>query len=212
MDTTGQSFVEATDFFGRAVRATNFVLDYWWLWLLIAFFVWVAFRLRAHHALLAQLDERADAAFGDADALLVERRALIGNLVQVVRAFTKHERGVIGDVLEGRIEALEALGDGVAIHADAQVAASLNNLFSVAENYPQLTSEGHYRTLRQDLIRVEERITAARKFYNLAVEESNSVRRAFPGFLLAAGTPTREKFQIGGEKRSELSEPLQIDL
>ncbi len=212
MDTSGQSFAEATDLFGRMVRAANFALDYWWLWLLVAFFVWLAFRLRAHHALLAKLDERADAAFGDADALLMERRGLIGNLVQVVRGIAKQERAIIGDVIEGRVKALEALGEGVGIRADAQIAASLNNLFSVAEKYPELASESHYRTLRQDLIRVEERITAARKFYNLAVEEANSVRRAFPGFLLTFGTPEREKFKVGADQRTELAQPVSIDL
>src|SRR5690242_8177078 len=113
---SAQSFSDATDLFGRLVRAANFAMDYWYLWVALGFFVWLAFRLRAHHALLAQLDERADAAFGDADALLVERRALIGNLVTVVRSITKTERAVIGDVIEGRIKALEALGEGVGIH------------------------------------------------------------------------------------------------
>ncbi len=212
MNSSGQTFSEATDLFGRMVRAANFALDYWWVWLSVAFFVWLAFRLRSHHALLAKLDERADAAFGDADALLVERRALIGNLVQVVRGISKQERAVIGDVIEGRVKALEALGEGVGIHADSQVAATLNNLFSVAEKYPELASESHYRTLRQDLIRVEERITAARKFYNLSVEEANSVRRAFPGFLMTFGTLEREKFKVGGEQRNDLAQPVTIDL
>lgn len=203
-------FLEATDLFGRLVRATNFALDYWWVWAFLGFAVWVFLHLRWHHALVAKLDERADAAFGDIDALLLERKGLIGNLGQVVRSFTKHEREVIGDVLDGRVKALEALGEKTAIHADAQFAASLNNLFSIADKYPELASEAQYRTLRQDLIRVEERITAARKFYNLAVEESNSVRRAFPGMLFAATAPDREKFSVG-EKRDELSQPLQID-
>ena len=88
MNSSGQSFSEATDLFGRMVRAANFALDTWWVWVAVAFFVWLAFRLRGHHALLAKLDERADTAFGDADALLVERRALIGNLVQVVRGIS----------------------------------------------------------------------------------------------------------------------------
>ena len=57
MNSSGQSFSEATDLFGRMVRAANFALDTWWVWLSLAFFVWLAFRLRAHHALLAQLDE-----------------------------------------------------------------------------------------------------------------------------------------------------------
>lgn len=196
--------------FGRLVRATNFALDYWWVWALLGLAVWAFLHLRWHHELLAKLDERADAAFGDVDALLVERKGLIGNLVQVVRSFTKHEREVIGDVLDGRVEALEALGNKTAVHADAQFAASLNNLFSIADKYPELASEAQYRTLRQDLIRTEERITAARKFYNLAVEESNSMRRAFPGLLFPGQGPVREKFSVG-DQRNELAQPLVID-
>lgn len=89
----------------------------------------------------------------------------------------------------------------------------LNNLFSVSEKYPALASAGHYSTLRSDLIRIEDRITAARRFYNLAVEELNGVRRAFPGNLLAKhdASAVREKFSLG-ERRAEFSEPVKISL
>ena len=145
----------------------------------------------------------------DVDALLVERHGLIGNLVAVVRAFAEREHDVIRDVLDARIDAVEAMGDA-AIHTDTQIANVLQNLFSVSENYPTLVSAGHYSRLRDDLIRVEDRITAARKFYNLAVEELNAVRRAFPGNLLARrAAPVREKFSLG-ERRAEMAESRQI--
>ena len=206
-----QNFAEATDLFGRLVRATNFLLDYWWIWAIAGAAVWFALRIRALHALIGKLDERADAAFGDVDALLAERQALVGNLVKVVRAFATQERSVIGDVLEARIKSLEALGDKVAIKADAQIAASLNNLFSVTEKYPELESEGHYRALRQDLVRIEEKLTAARKFYNLAVEESNAVCRSFPANLISYSMPVREKFSLG-EQRATLATPVQVEI
>ena len=210
-DSKSQSFFDAIDLFGRSVDAANFVLDHWWIWPLAIIGLWMMVYLRNLHALLQKLDERADAAFGDVHALLMERHGLVGNLTEAVRGFTRHERGVIGDVLEGRVAALEAVSGAVSGIVDTQFAAALNNLFSVVENYPALAAAEHYRTLRQDLIRIEERITAGRKFYNLAVEESNAMRRSFPGNLLARHTPTREKFSVG-ERRGDLAEPVQIQL
>ncbi|NPU13916.1 hypothetical protein HL667_08500 [Bradyrhizobium sp. 83012] len=210
-----ENFLQAIDFSGRMTRAANVALDYWWAWLLAGAVLWLLLKIRAQHALLGQLDERADAAFGDVDALLIERHALIGNLVEVVRAFATREHDVIRNVLEARVEALEALtgGGGSVIQADAQIANVLQNLFSVSESYPALASAAHYSTLRSDLIRIEERITAARKFYNLAVEELNSVRRAFPSNVIAwlCGSTVREKFTLG-ERRSEFAGPVKISL
>ncbi|MET0220061.1 MAG: LemA family protein, partial [Tardiphaga sp.] len=89
---------------GRLIRAANFALDQWWLFLIAAAALWLVLKVRSHHALLGQLDERADAAFGDVDALLIERHTLIGNLVEVVRAFAAKEHEVIRDVLDARID------------------------------------------------------------------------------------------------------------
>lgn len=215
MAAADQTFSQAIDLSGRLVHATNFALDYWWAWLVAAAAIWLALTIRSQHALIAQLDERADAAFGDVDALLLERHSLIGNLVEIVRAFAAREHAVIRDVLDARVDALEAItkGEGAAIRTDTQIANVLQNLFTVSESYPALASAGHYSTLRADLVRIEDRITAARKFYNLAVEELNSVRRAFPGNFIAmiGHNPPREKFALG-ERRAEFAQPVKITL
>lgn len=212
MQENSTNFIQATDLFGRLTRATNFALDHWWLWLVLGGIVIVAFKVRAQHALIASLDERADAAFGDIDALLIERSSLIGNLVEVVRAFSQKEHDVIRDVLDARVDALEAASNA-AIQTGTQIADVLQNVFSTSEKYPQLASGEHYRTLRTDLIRIEDRITAARRFYNLAVEELNAVKRAFPGNLISRRDPSppREKFSLG-ERRAEFAEPIKISL
>jgi LemA protein len=206
------AFLEATDLFGRLVKAVNYALDYWWVWVAMAFALWIVLKVRSQHALIARLDERADAAFGDVDALLTERHALIGNLVEVVRAFAAQERAVISEVLTKHVEAVAAIGNG-GITADTQIAGVLQNLFTVGEQYPELTAEEHYRDLRQDLIRVEDRITAARKFYNLAVEELYAVRRAFPGNLISklGHFVEREKFTLG-ERRAEIGQHVKVSL
>jgi LemA protein len=214
MAAADQTFSQAIDIWGRMVRAANFALDYWWIWLLAAAALWLALKIRSQHALIAQLDERADAAFGDVDALLIERHTLIGNLVEVVRAFATREHQVIRDVLTARVDALEAISKGgAAIQSESQIANVLQNLFTVSENYPALASASHYSELRTDLVRIEDRITAARRFYNLAVEELNSVKRAFPGNFIAmmGHNPPREKFALG-ERRAEFAEPVKITL
>jgi LemA protein len=214
MAAADQTFSQAIDLSGRLVSAANFALDHWWIWLLAAAAIWLMLKIRSQHALIAQPDERADAAFGDVDALLVERHTLIGNLVEIVRAFAAKEQQVIREVLDARIDALEAIsGNGAVIQAETQIASVLQNFFTVSEKFPALASAAHYSTLRSDLIRIEDRITAARKFYNLAVEELNSVRRAFPGNFIAmiGHNPPREKFALG-ERRAELAEPVKIAL
>ena len=207
-----ESFSEAIGLWDRGVNAANFALDNWWLWPLLGFVLWVALKARSQHALIAKLDERADAAFADVDAMLIERHTLLGNLAEAVRAFASREHQVIRDVLGAKVDALEALGEQ-AMRNDHQVAQVLQNLFSVSDNYPELVSARHYASLREDLLRVEDRITAARRFYNLAVEELNSVRRAFPGNLFAMfdGRQIREKFSLG-ERRAEFAEPVRISL
>ena len=205
-------FIEAIDLWGRLTRASNFALDNWWLWPLLVITLWIALTLRSNHAMIARLDERADAAFADVDALLVERNTLLGNLAEVVRAFAQREHDVIRDVLDARVDALEAIGEN-AMRNDVQVANVLQNLFTVSEKYPELASGGHYSKLRDDLVRIKDRITAARRFYNLAVEELNGLRRAFPGSLFARRDDhqPREKFSLG-DRRSEFSEPVKITL
>jgi LemA protein len=214
MAAADQTFFQAIDLSGRMARAANFALDYWWIWALAAAAIWLALKIRSQHALLAMLDERADAAFGDVDALMIERHTLIGNLAEIVRAFAAREHQVIRDVLDARIDALEAISKGGgAIQSEAQIANVLQNLFTVSEKYPELASGAHYATLRNDLVRIEDRLTAARRFYNLAVEELNSVRRAFPGNVIALieHSPVREKFALG-ERRAQFAEPVNIKL
>ena len=211
---TDQTFLQAIDFSGRMVRAANFALDQWWIWPMAGAALWLTLKIRSQHALIGQLDERAGAAYGDVDALLFERHTLMGNLVEVVRAFATREHDVIRDVLDARIEALEAISkSGAVIQSESQIANVLQNLFTVSEKYPELASSSHYGNLRNDLIRIEDRITAARKFYNLSVEELNAVCRSFPANFIAmiSRTSPREKFTLG-ERRAEFAEAVKIAL
>ena len=210
MDEQTQTFSQATDLFDRAVDFTNFFLDNWPLWILVLAATWLFLTLRAKHEVLGELDERCEAAFADMDALLAERHALIPNLVETVKGFAAQEQKVLAEVMDARARATSATG-GARLDAEAKVGQALANLWNITESYPELASSQHFRELRAELTRTEEKITASRKFYNLSVEEMYGVKRAFPGNLVAAFTKlgAYEKFSLG-ERREAFAEPVKV--
>jgi LemA protein len=205
-----QGFFETIDLFGRATRASNFLLDNWWLLPVSLILFWFYRRVRNEHALLGALDERASAAFADIDALLAERHILIANLAETVKGFAVQESTVMREVMEARAKAMANVG-AARFDAENQIGMSLNSLFQLTENYPELASSSHFQGLRSEMTRIEERVTAARRFYNLAVEEFNSLRRAFPGNAIASFTKTEdyEKFNLGAE-RNQIAAPVRV--
>jgi LemA protein len=205
-----ESFAQATDIWGRLVRVTNFVLDHWWLWLILGFLLWLFLKLRAQHELLGNLDERCGSAFADIDALLAERHALLPNLVETVKGFAGQEHKVLKDVIDARARAIASTGPS-RLEAETQIGQSIMSLMAFTEDYPELASSQHFGELRAELSRIEDRISAARRFYNLAVEEEQAVRRAFPANLLAAFVPSagHERFTLG-ERRDGFAEPVKV--
>jgi LemA protein len=203
-------FFEVIDLFGRTTRATNFVLDHWYFFAFLLLLYWAFRKLRDEHALLGNLDERCEAAFGDIDALLAERHALIPNLVETVKGFGLHEHKVLTEVVDARARAVANVG-ALRLEAENQIGQSINSLFAITENYPEIAASSHFRELRSEMTRIEDRITASRRFYNLAVEELNSIRRAFPGNLVAMVSTigSHDKFSLS-EKRAQFSEPVQV--
>lgn len=205
-----RSFTEETQLFDRSVDSTNFLLDNWWLWLLVTLAVLIVFYIQSKHKLLGELDERCEAAFADIDAMLAERHALIPNLVETVKAFAGQEHRVLKDVIDARARAMETAGQA-RLQAETQVGQMVNSLFAITENYPELSSSGHFRELRSEMSRIEEKITATRKFYNLSVEELNGVSRAFPSNVIAkfVRLGSHEKFTLG-DQRAALAEPIRV--
>jgi len=156
------------------------------------------------------MDERCEASLADIDALLAERHALIGNLVETVKGFAVQEQKILKEVTDARARAMESVGQA-RLTAETQIGQSLTSLFALSETYPDISSSSHFRELRLEMTRIEDRITAARRFYNLAVEELNATRRAFPGNLIAlvSRIGQHEKFTLGEGQRA-IAEPVKI--
>ena len=176
--------------------------------LLIAVPAFIGFR--THNRLVA-LDQRCETAFGDIDVHLKHRHNLIPPLVETVRGFVKHENDVLLGVTEARAAALHATTPEMQLNAEKNLTQNINALIGMAERYPELKASTHFSDLRRELVDAENRITASRRFYNLAVEEYPTTLRQFPGSTIGrlSKMNLRMPFDLGIE-RVLIDEPLAL--
>jgi LemA protein len=176
--------------------------------LLIAVPAYIAF---ATHNRLVALDQRCETAFGDIDVHLKHRHNLIPPLVETVRDFTKHESDILLGVTQARAAALQAATPENRLNAEKNLTQNINALIGMAEHYPELKASTHFSDLRRELVDAENRITASRRFYNLAVEEYDTTLRQFPGSTIGRlfKMNMRMQFDLGIE-RVLIDEPLAI--
>jgi LemA protein len=167
----------------------------------------------ATHNRLVALDQRCDTAFGDIDVHLKHRHNLIPPLVETVRDFTKHESDVLLGVTRARAAALQAASPDMRLTAEKNLTQNINALIGMAERYPELKASTHFEDLRRELVDAENRITASRRFYNLAVEEYDTTLRQFPGSTIGrlSRMNMRMPFDLGIE-RVLIDEPLALKL
>jgi LemA protein len=176
--------------------------------LLIAVPAYIA--LTTHNRLVA-LDQRCDTAFGDIDVHLKHRHNLIPPLVETVRGFANHESDILLGVTAARAEALQAASPDMRLSAEQNLTQNINALIGMAERYPELKASTHFSELRRELVDVENRVTASRRFYNLAVEEYATTLRQFPGSTIGRlfRMNVRMRFDLGIE-RVLIDEPLAV--
>ena len=132
---------------------------------------------------LRRADIGAQEALGGIDVQLTRRAELIPNLVETVKGYAAHERGVLEEVTRARAQvATAAAGDDVAAKAaaDAQLSQALVRLNAVAEAYPDLKANQNFLDLQQQLATTEDQIAFARTYYNDGVRDFNVNLRTFP--------------------------------
>jgi LemA protein len=176
--------------------------------LLIAVPAYIAF---ATHNRLVALDQRCETAFGDVDVHLKHRHNLIPPLVETVRGFAKHESDILQGVTAARAEALQAGSPEMRLSAEQNLTQNIVAVIGMAERYPDLKTSTHFSDLRRELVDVENRVTASRRFYNLAVEEYDTTLRQFPGSTIGRMSKMnmRMRFDLGIE-RVLIDEPLAV--
>jgi len=133
---------------------------------------------------LVRLRTQAQEAWSDIDVQLKRRYDLVPNLVETVKGYAAHEKTVFEDVTKARTQAMQATGPAKA-GAENQFSNTIKSLFAVAENYPQLKANENFLNLQNQLADTEDKIQAARRFYNGMVRDLNTKIQVFPTNIFA---------------------------
>ncbi|MEE9132267.1 MAG: LemA family protein [Gemmatimonadota bacterium] len=154
---------------------------------------------------LASLRVRADAAWADIDAQLKRRYDLIPNLVETVKGYAGHEKGVFERVTELRSQAISAQGVVEQAKAENMLTQALRSVFAVAENYPQLRASDNFSQLQGTLTQIEDKIQAARRYYNAVVRDYNTSVHVVPSSIVAYlfSFKDREYFELDSPEERE---------
>lgn len=153
---------------------------------------------------------RVDEAWSDITVQLKRRTDLIPNLVETVKGYAKHEKGVFEEVTKARSAIMDAKGVKDTAQADNMFEGALKSLFAVAEAYPDLKANENYKQLQEELVDTEDKIQASRRFYNGAVRDLNTKIQVFPTNIIAGmlGFSVREFFEV--EDRKTIEEPVDV--
>lgn len=134
---------------------------------------------------LVQSRNRVDEAWSDIEVQLKRRYDLIPNLVNTVKGYAKHEEGVFTKVTDARAAAMSAPSPSEKLAAENQLSQTIRSLFAVAENYPDLKANQNFLSLQSDLTDTEDKIQAARRFFNGNVRDYNTKLQTFPSNIFA---------------------------
>ncbi len=169
------------------------------LWVVIGFVVLVLLYIVFVYNGLVALRQRTNQAYSDIDVQLKLRHDLIPNLVETVKGYASHERGTLEAVIAARNAALAAKGPAQTAQAENMLTKALGGIFALAEAYPDLKANTNFQQLQTELSDIENKLAAARRFFNNAVQEYNTAIEQLPAALFAAalGFTRREFFDVG---------------
>ncbi|PQA87455.1 LemA family protein [Hyphococcus luteus] len=165
----------------------------------------VVFVITIYNRIVA-LSQRTEQAFADVDVQLKQRHDLIPNLVETVKGYATHEKETLNAVIEARNNAQAAHGPAEQGAAEGVLGAALGRLFALAEAYPDLKANTNFLELQSELSDVENKIAAARRFFNNAVQEFNTAIQQIPGNFVAplGGFTKKEFFEIPEASRAQV--------
>lgn len=145
-------------------------------------------------------------AFSTMDVYLKKRWDLVPNLIEIVKAYTQHERGLLTEVTELRAGNYSQMSDSEKIDANKILGKSLAKIIAVAENYPDLKANEHYSKLMEELTSIENDIANSRKYYNGCVRILNNTVEIFPTNIVAliAGIKSAKMFEISEDERQNV--------
>lgn len=179
-------------------------------WIILAIVVIVAIWLALAYNSFISLITRTKEAWADIDVQLKRRYDLIPNLLETVKGYAAHESAVFEKVTEARAKALSAEGPAAKGQAENELSGALKSVFAVAEAYPQLRAVESFNSLQAELADTENKIQAARRFYNGNVRDLNIKIESFPSNIIANFFKFEKKEFFELEVESVEREPVKV--
>ncbi|MFH0842732.1 MAG: LemA family protein [Bacteroidota bacterium] len=160
---------------------------------------------------LVKLRNNREQAFADVDVQLKQRHDLIPQLVETVRGYMQHERSVLTEITEARAGAMKASTINEKIQAETRLSTALDGLRISVEAYPDLKASQNFLDLQNEISDIENKIAAARRFFNSATKELNVATEVFPSNIVATLFNFRREplFELG-DQRAAVEQPPQI--
>lgn len=161
---------------------------------------------------LVRLRNRRQNAFADIDVQLRQRHDLVPQLVDTVKGYASHEKELLTKITEARSAAMNATTINDKIVAEQQLSNALAGLKVQVEAYPDLKANQNFLQLQEELSDIENKLAAARRFFNGATTEYNNAVESFPGNLIAKnfGFQREVMFDLGTDTRKQMEEPTKI--
>ena len=181
------------------------------IWIVAAVVVVVLLWVAAAYNRFVTLTNRVKEAWSDIDVQFKRRYDLIPNLVETVKGYAAHEAGTLTKVTEMRTRAMNATAPADKADAENMLSGALKSLFAVSENYPDLKANQNFLALQQELSDTENKIQAARRFYNSTVQDLNNSLQRFPGNLIGStfGFAAKDFFQLDATDAAA-KEPVKV--
>lgn len=161
---------------------------------------------------LVALRQNRNNAYADIDVQLRQRFDLIPNLIETVKGFAAQEKSVFEEVTKMRTKVQDANTQGERLQAESMLGKAMLNVMAVAENYPELKSDQNFQRLMAELSDIENKIAAARRFFNNATSELNTAVEQFPSNIAAKlfGFKKEEFYEISEEERDVMEKAPEV--
>ncbi|HUV00103.1 MAG TPA: LemA family protein [Bacteroidales bacterium] len=181
------------------------------LLIILAIIVLLVLMIISLYNRLVRLRNNREQAFADVDVQLKQRHDLIPQLVEAVKGYMAHERGVLTEITEARANAMKATTINEKIAAEGRLTTALEGLKISVEAYPDLKASQNFMDLQNEISDVENKIAAARRFFNSATKELNVATEVFPSNLIATTFSFKREpmFELG-EQRAAAEQPPKI--
>ncbi len=170
------------------------------LWVILGIIVALALFFVVLYNRIIALKQTRKNAFSDIDVQLKQRHDLVPNLVNTVKGYAEHEQELLQNVTDARAQAMKDAPLGERVDSESQLGAAMFKLMAVAENYPDLKADQNFQKLQDELADLENKIAAARRFFNNATNEYNTSIQQFPAVVVA------RMFKFQEENFFEMSE------